>query len=81
MVKTDDEDEDENCEIIQNSPLNRATTAGNQRCIDILLEFMAKIPQNSSHNFSSNLKDLLGAHCFNDYFSELPFQTAQMQRK
>lgn len=53
------------------SALHGALYDGNNRAIDILLSYMAKIPLNCSENFSDILYQMVDSQSFLDYFTSL----------
>ena len=63
------------------TPLHLALREGNNRSINILLKFMAKIDYNASDTIKDILPQLLEYKEFLSYMNELPFQTIQMMNK
>ena len=62
----------EDGEVSNNSALHTAYHAGNQRSIDIVLNFMSKINFNASRNFNDIMPEMLDMNYFPDYFKCLP---------
>ena len=60
--------------MFKNSALYRAYDSGNQKCLDLIMEQMAKIRKNGSANFSHILMESTQTHGFPEYMLNLPFQ-------
>lgn len=63
------------------SALHAALIEGNNRVIDILLSYMAKIPLNCSENFKDILHRLVDQQSFGEYLTSWSDQTQQMADK
>ena len=70
FMKNDDEP---TCERL--SALHSALLEGNNRAIDILLNYMAKIPLNCSENFTDILHYLVDQQSFLEYLDSWTDQT------
>ena len=54
------------------SPLSLALKEGNNRCVEIILSFMAKIDYNASSKFIDEMPQLTDYNSFSTYLTELP---------
>jgi hypothetical protein len=54
------------------SPLSLALKEGNNRCVEIILSFMAKIDYNASSKFVDEMPFLTDYNSFSTYLTELP---------
>jgi hypothetical protein len=77
----ENEDQDQGSHEIKITPLHLAFNEGNNRSINIILAFMAKIDNNCSSTFMDILPKLVEYDNFVMYMKELPFQTIQMMNK
>lgn len=57
------------------SPLHLALKSGNNRSVEIVLDFMSKIEQDASSNFSPLFHNLTNFKSFYVYLEQLPTQT------
>lgn len=57
------------------SPLSLALKEGNNRCVEIILSYMAKIDYNASSKFVDEMPFLTDYNSFITYLTELPMQT------
>jgi len=83
MDKDDDPDDDgsKKQKMKKITPLHLALRMGNNRSINIILKYMAKISYNASDTIKDILPQLLEYKEFLCYMDELPFQTIQMINK
>jgi len=61
--------------------LKIALDSGDNRIVDIILQYMAKVEFNSSKNFAYLFPKLLEYNSFQLYLENLPVQTKQMMKK
>lgn len=73
--------QDEQKEPLKITPLHIAFKEGNNRCINLILQYMSKIDQNCSETIKDILPKLVECDDFCMYMKELPFQTVQMLNK
>lgn len=71
----------EEWKIVTNSPLHMAVKEGNNKTVDTILEYMAKIDVNASHMFRDIFDKLIVFQNMKAYIENLPNTTNQMLKK
>lgn len=62
-------------------PLHYALAANNNRMVNLILYYMAKIDYSAAHVIQDIFKDLINFQKFEYYLKECPFKTKQMTNK